>query len=80
MWHMYFPRLGVQPELQLPAYTTATVMRDPSHICDLHHSSWQCWIPDPLNRARERTPILMPTGWICSPSAKMETPSIIVLS
>ena len=26
----YVPRLGVQPELQLPAYTTATLMQDPS--------------------------------------------------
>ena len=31
-------------ELQLPAYATATVMRDTSCIWDLHHSSWQCWI------------------------------------
>ena len=27
------PRLGVQSELQLPAYTTATAMWDPSYIC-----------------------------------------------
>ena len=33
-------RLGVElEELQLPAYTTATATPDPSHICDLHHSS-----------------------------------------
>ena len=41
---MEVPRLGVQSELQLPAYATATTMRDSSHICDLHHSSWQHWI------------------------------------
>ena len=35
------PRPGVESELQLPAYTTATAMLDPSHICNLHHSSWQ---------------------------------------
>ena len=28
--HMEFPRLGARSELQLPAYTTATVMQDPS--------------------------------------------------
>ena len=33
------PRLGIKSELQLPAYTTATAVRDLSHICDLHHSS-----------------------------------------
>ena len=32
-------RLGVESELQLPAYTTVAAMRDPSHICDLHHNS-----------------------------------------
>ena len=39
---MEVPKLGVQSELQLPPYTTATAMPDPSLICDLRHSSWQC--------------------------------------
>ena len=39
--HMEVPWLGVQSELQLPAYTTAISMQDPSHICDLYHSSWK---------------------------------------
>ena len=29
-WHMEVPRLGVKSELQLPAYTTATVTPDPA--------------------------------------------------
>ena len=29
---MKIPRLGIESELQLPAYTTATAMPDPSHI------------------------------------------------
>ena len=37
--HMSVPRLGVQLELQLPAYTTTTAMWDPSLVCNLHHSS-----------------------------------------
>ena len=37
--HMEVPRLGVESELQLPAYTTATAMQDPSSICNLHHTS-----------------------------------------
>ena len=45
--HMGVPRVGVKSELQLPAYTTATATPDPSHVCDLHHSSWQCWIRNP---------------------------------
>ena len=64
-WHMEVLRLGVEQELQLPAYTTATATGDPSHVCDLHRSSQQCRIPDPLSRARERTRILMDTSRIC---------------
>ena len=37
--HMEVPRRGVSFELLLPAYTTATAMQDPSHVCNLHHSS-----------------------------------------
>ena len=43
--HMEFPRLGVESELQLPGYATA--MPDPSHVCDLPHSLWQCHIINP---------------------------------
>ena len=39
LWHTEVPRPGVESELHLPAYTIAT--RDQSHLCDLHHSSWQ---------------------------------------
>ena len=34
-------------------------MPDPSCVCDLRHSSGQCQILNPLNRARDRTHILM---------------------
>ena len=53
--HMEVSRLGVELELQLLAYTTATATLDPSHVCDLHHSSQQRWIPNPLSEARDRT-------------------------
>ena len=46
------------------AYATATAMQDPRPICDLHHSSWKCWIPDPLSEARDRTHNLVDTSWI----------------
>ena len=46
---MQVPRLGVKSELQLPAYTTATATPDPSSVCDLHHSSQQCQILNPLS-------------------------------
>lgn len=53
--HMEVPRLGVKSVLQLPAYTTATARPDPSHVCDLHHSSRQCQIPNPPSEARDQT-------------------------
>ena len=37
---MEVPRLGVESEPQLAAYTTATATLDLSHVCNLHHSSW----------------------------------------
>ena len=46
-------------ELQLPAYTTATAMPDLSHICDLHHSLWQCQILNLLSEPRDWTCNLM---------------------
>ena len=51
--HTEDPRLGVKLELQLPAYITATATPDPRCICNLHQSSGQCWILNPLNKARE---------------------------
>ena len=39
---MEVPRLGVESELQLLAYTTATATWDPSGICDIHHCSRYC--------------------------------------
>ena len=50
---MEVPRLRVELEPQPPAYTTARALPDPSRICDLHHSSRQGQIPDPLSKARD---------------------------
>ena len=57
--HMEFPRLGVQSELQLPAYTIAPATPDLSCVCDLHHDSWQCQIFNPLSEVRDQTRNLM---------------------
>ena len=53
LWHMEVPRLGVASELQPPAYATVTAMPDPSHICDLYHSSRQRRILNPLREAKD---------------------------
>ena len=62
--HMEVPRLGVEPELQLLAYATATATPDPSHVRNLHHSSWQYLILNPLREFRDRTHVLMDTNQI----------------
>ena len=66
-------RLGVELELELLAYTTATATWNLSHVCSLHHSSQHLWIFNPLSEARDWTRILMDpshiyyhwTTWVC---------------
>ena len=59
---MEVPRLGIESELQLRAYITAIATWDPSPICDLHRSSLQLQILNPLSEARDQTHILMDTS------------------
>ena len=60
--HMEVPRLGVEWELQLLVCPTATATWDLSRVCELHHSSGQCRILNPLSEARDHTQILMGTS------------------
>ena len=61
---MAISRPGVESELLLLAYTTATVTQDTSCICSLPHNSQQRWILNPLSKARDWTCILMDTSEI----------------
>ena len=70
---MKVPSLGVQSELQMPTYATAT--SDPRHVCRLHHSSWQCWILNTLSEARDQTSNLMAPSWIHFRCATTGTPN-----
>ena len=72
--HMKVPRQGVKWELQLPACPTATAAPDLSHVCNLHHSSRQCQILNPLSEARDRTCVLTNTSWICFHCTTTGTP------
>ena len=71
--HMEVHRLGVELELQLPAYTTA--MWDASRICDLHHCSWQCLIFNPLSKGKDRNSVLMDTRQVHFHQAMTRTPT-----
>ena len=70
--HMEVLRLGVK--LQVPADTTAIATRDLSHVCNLHHSSRQCQILNPLSEARDQTCNLMVPNLIHFCSATTGTP------
>ena len=76
---MEIPRLGVELELQLPAYTTATEMPDLSHVCDLHHSSQQHQILNPLGEARDRTHNLTVPSQMCFHCATTELPCCFIV-
>ena len=78
VWHTEVPRLVVKSELQLPAYSTAAATWDPSNICDLHHSSWQFWVLNPLSKARDWTHIIMNISWVYYHWATMGTPLLII--
>ena len=62
---MEVPRLGVELELQLPAYATATATQDPNHVCDL------------LSEARDRTHNLVVPSLIRFCCATIETPKVV---
>ena len=53
---------------------TAIATPDLSQVCNLHHSSQQCRIPNPLRKARDRTHILMDTSQIHFHCATTGTP------
>ena len=63
-WHMKVSRIGVKSALSPPTYTRATAMQDLSHVCNLHHSSWQCQILNPLRKVRDQTCLLIDTSQI----------------
>ena len=69
---MQVPRLGIKLELQPLAYATATAMPDPSHVCDLYHSSQQYGIRNLLSKARDWTCVLMDTSQIVSAEPRRE--------
>ena len=60
--HMEAPRGRIGAAA--PAYAIATVTRDPSCVCDPHHSSQPPWILNPRSEARDQTRVLMDTSLV----------------
>ena len=69
---------SVKSELQLPAYTIATAMPDPSCVCNLHLSSQQNQMFNPLSKARDQTHVFMDTSLVHYHWAKTGTPKQII--
>ena len=69
-----------QMELYLLAYTTATAKSDLRCVCNVHHSSRQRQLLNPLSQARDWTHNLMVPSWIHFCCAMMETPIQYVLN
>ena len=72
---MDIPRLEVKLELQLLGYAPATATPDPNIVCDLHHSSQQCQILNPLSEARDWPHNPTVPIWIDLCCATMGTPT-----
>ena len=64
---MEVPGLGVELQLQLLAYATATQKRRIQAAFATYtiaHGNTG-WIPDQLSKARDRTCAFMDTSWVC---------------
>ena len=72
---MEVPRLGVESELQPPAYAYATAPWDLSCVRDLYHSSWQHHILNSLSEAKDETRIFVDTSPVCYCGATTGTPA-----
>ena len=59
-----------------PSYTTATATWDPNHVFNLHGSSQQHWILNPMSKARDGTHVLMDTSQVCDHWATTGTPKL----
>ena len=64
---MCSPGFRVELELQRQAYAAGTATSNSSLICNLSLSLWQCWILNPLSKARDQTRILQTLFQVLNP-------------
>ena len=57
-------QVGVESELWLLVYATATATWDLTHVCDVHHSSQQSQILNLPRMARDQTHVFMDTSQV----------------
>ena len=66
---------GIFILFSIVAYATATAPPDLSCICNLHCSSQQGQILNPLSRARDGAHVLTDTSWVLNPLSHNENSS-----
>ena len=69
--HMEVPTLGVESEPQSQQHRIWA-----TSVWDLHHSSRQCWILNPLSEAWDWTLILMDPSWVRQLMSRKENVSL----
>ena len=57
------PTAYVSSQARAQIGANITAVPDPSRVYDLHHSSWQCQIFNPLSKANFQIHVLMDTSW-----------------
>ena len=60
---MEVPLLGIELELELSSYATATAMQDQSYMT-LHHSSWQLWNFNQISTSMYHTHVLTDSSFV----------------
>ena len=74
---MEIPRLQVKLELQAASLHHSHSNMGSETCCDLHHSSRQQWILNPLSKARDPTQVLTDTSQLHYYWATMRTPRLL---
>ena len=74
LWHMEVHTLGVELELQLQSYATATAPLDQSLICDLSHSFQQRQILAPWARPAIESASSWTLCWVLNPLSHNRNP------
>ena len=82
--HMEIPRLEVKSRAAAACLRHSHSNSNPGSesclACDLHHSSQQCRILNPLSEARDQIHILMDTSWFPNPPSHSRHSSFSFLS
>ena len=74
--HMEVPRLGVESDCSCQPTPQPQATHNSRYICNLHHSSQQCRMLNPLRGARDGIRILMDASWVRFCWATTGTPEL----